>query len=200
MDLLDTWKKLEEQRLKRPVAGSVRPPSRSSHPVSKLKRNYFVKMAFSFLFLLISVELLFIFDDLYIRVGMALVTCAYVIFLVSAWTTYRKIKVDLPIDGSLKVALLYTIDIIETNLKFEERAALVVYPFAVASGFLMGLTAGGEKASRVFSEPFFGVVLIISILVLTPLCYLVARWMNKVSYGKCISEMKAMVADLESGL
>lgn len=60
----------------------------------------------------------------------------------------------------------------------------------------MGGTSSGDLASFM-QQPSTIMLLIACIIILTPICYLLAHWMYKVSYGKWLVELKNLVSELE---
>lgn len=197
MELSEAWKKLEKERLEKPIA-EVERATASRHPIAKLKRNYLIKTSFAAFFLLGFVVCLFLFEGWIIRGLLAIVIASYVGFLVSSLSVYKKLTADLPVDRSLIDMLTQTKDMIETNLRFEQRMGLMVYPFAAAVGFLMGFNASGRAVAEVFSRNTLLVIFALTIIVITPIGYLVARWATKRSYGKALEEIGRLIEELRT--
>ena len=198
MDLQKAWKKLEHDKLEKPVLGSIHIVKKSKHPVEKLKRAYLISTIFSFLFLGCFIALFFFFPEWIVRVGLAVTVVIYVLFVYFNYTMYRKINTNVLFDANLLSALKDTHAFISNNIRFQERFALFVYPFAGAAGMLMGLAAGAGSAEKALNETFVIISLIVVPLALTPPCYFLAKWMYKVSYGKCLIELKQLIDEIES--
>ena len=186
MDLRQVWKKLEEDKLKVPVLGAIEVRRTSKHPVQKLKNSYLITTAFAVLFLIGFIVIFFVFHEPLVKISLALVILGYVFFLVTNLSMYRKIRVDLPVDRNLKAVLKHTHDFITSNIHFQERVALFIYPIAGAAGFLMGGSIGSGDLDRMLKERIVIILLILILIILTPLCYYLTKWMYKVSYGKCL--------------
>jgi hypothetical protein len=78
------------------------------------------------------------------------------------------------------------------------RASLVIYPVAVSGGFILGGVVGsGKPAEQFLYNPKIIVALAITVIVLTPVCYFLAKWMFKVAYGKHMISLKAIIDELE---
>ncbi len=197
MDLGDVWRKLEEDKLSKPVTGAVEVPKESKHPIQKLKNSYKVTIAFTIAFLIGFIILLFSFNEPLVRISLALVIFSYVFFLAINYSMYKKIKVDFPVDQSLIKALRHTYDFISSNIRFQERVALFIYPVAGTAGFLMGGSLGSGDLDSMLKEKTVIFTLIIVLIVLTPICYFLTKWMYKISYGKCLVELKALINELE---
>jgi hypothetical protein len=110
---------------------------------------------------------------------------------------YREIKIDVLFDSNLRVALKDTHQFITANIRFQERFALFVYPFAGAAGMLVGLASGGGSAEKYLNEKIVIILLILVPLALTPLCWFFARWLYKISYGVCLAELKKLIDEID---
>ena len=197
MDLQEVWKKLETNKLEKPVVGAVEVRRKSKHPVQKLKTVYLQTTGFSIAFLLMFIILFFLFHEPLVKGGLGLVVICYIFFFIINFSMYRKINVVLPVDQSLKAALQHTHDFITENIRFQERTALFIYPVAGTAGFMMGGSAGGGDVIKMMQDTTVIIVLVAVLVILTPLCYYLAKWMYKVSYGKCLKELKEMITELE---
>lgn len=195
-DLHKIWKALGDEKLDRPIGGKIILPKRSKHPVQKLKNGYLLSTGFSVAFLIAFSVLFFLFEQRMVKISLAFVILCYVFFLITNFSMYFKIKVSLPVDRSLKQTLNHTIAFVTANIRFQERAALFIYPIAATSGFLMGGASSGDIDSFI-RQPSTVFLLAGCIVVLTPLCYFFAHWMYKVSYGKWLTELKILINELE---
>jgi hypothetical protein len=198
MDLLETWKKLDDAKLSKPVEGYIVPPHRSRHTLARLRQNYFIKMSMAAAFAIGFIILFVVVDHVIIRAFLAIVILGYVAFLYSSISILRNFKDELPVDHHLIQVLRHMKYLIESNLLFEKRVGLTVYPFACSAGFLVGFLLAGGDVNEVFNETFLLVMLIATAVVLTPLCYFFAQWLHKRSYKKCLDDLSSMIADLES--
>jgi hypothetical protein len=68
---------------------------------------------------------------------------------------------------------------------------------AAASGFLMGGSAGSGNVEKMLEVKEVILIMIITSIVLTPIGFYLTRWMYKVSYGKCLIELKALIDEME---
>lgn len=198
MNLQDVWKKLEQQKLEVSKPARIFPwATTSKHPVEKLKRAYLTSAIFSIVFLACFVGLFFFFNEWIVQLGLVVTIVIYVLFSYFNLTMYRGIKADIPFDANLFSTLKHTYTFISDNIKFQERFALFVYPFAGAAGMLMGLAVGGGSAEKALNKWFVIVLLIVVPLLLTPLGYFLAKWMYKVWYGKFLGELKELIDEME---
>jgi hypothetical protein len=198
MELGELWKKLESDKLSKPVLGAVHIQKKSKHPVEKLKNAYLWTTGFSFTFLILFIVLFFLFDEWIVKVGLVFMIVGYIFFFVTNFSMYRKVQVALPIDKSLKTVLMYTYNFITENIRFQERVALFIYPFATAAGFLMGGSASSGNVMEMLEIKAVFIIMIVTCIVFTPLAFYLTRWMYKVSYGKCLEELKERIEQLDN--
>jgi hypothetical protein len=196
MDLQEVWRKLEKDKLSQPVLGAATATKKSKHPVQKLKNAYLMTTAFSVICLIFFVYLLTTSHERLVKGSLILVILAYVFFFVVNFSMFRKIKVAFPVDQSLKIVLQHSYRFIVSNIQFQERVSLFIYPIAGAAGFFIG---GAESADleSLMRKPVVVVSFFLTLIILTPLCYYLTKWMYKVSYGKCLIELKSLIDELE---
>lgn len=198
MNLNEVWKKLEIEKLEVDKPSPLNPwATRSKHPVAKLKEAYKISTLFALVFLICFIFLFFIFDQTIVKIGLAATIVAYVFFLTTNFRMYARIKTDFPVDRDLKTVLRHTYDFIIANIHFQERTALFIYPVAGASGFVMGGAAAGANMLELLQKPVVMWTLIGTVVILTPLSWLFARWLYKISYGVCLGELKRLIDELE---
>ncbi|CAN5382669.1 hypothetical protein BH09BAC3_BH09BAC3_13920 [soil metagenome] len=198
MDLQQVWKKLEKDKLEKPVSGAVTIAKKSKHPVQKLKAAYLQTTAFSILFLILFIVLFFLFDEWLVKGGLILVIFSYIFYFVLNFSMYRKVNVVLPVDGSLKTALEHTYSFITDNIRFQKRTSLYIYPIAGTAGFLMGGSISSGNINELMQNKYVLILGVVVMAILTPACYLLSNWMYKITYGKCLKELKERIAELEN--
>ena len=196
MDISETWKKLERERLERPIEGNLQQGRQSQHPVAKLKRNYFMKTVMMSVFVGSFTGLLFLFDQLLIRSILAVLLIAYIIFLTVSFLMYKGIRTDLSMDGSLLDVLTATKQQIERALRFEMTSSLLVFPIAGAGGYLMGYTVTGGDTDNIFASSAQVVIFILTLIVFTVLGYFLGKRLTREGYGKSLEEMGRMIEEL----
>lgn len=198
MNLQEVWKKLEMEKLEVAQPSLLNPwATKSKHPVAKLKEAYKITTIFSVVFLAVFVVLLFLFDQWVVQVAIGATIVGYVFFFVTNFSMFRRIKTGLPLDGSVKSALQSTYDFITANIRFQERTALFIYPVAAAAGYVMGAAASGADAWEFIQKPVVLWLLLAFVIIATPLCWMLTRWMYKVSYGVCLAQLRALIEELE---
>jgi hypothetical protein len=198
MNLQEVWKKLEMEKLEVGNPSNLNPwATRSKHPVVKLRNAYQISTFFSATFLLAFVFLFFAFDQTLVKIGLGITIAHYIFFFATNFSMYRKIRTDFPFDGNLKSVLKNTHIFITDNIRFQERTALFIYPFAGTTGFLMGAAASGANVAELLQEPVAVWALVIFLVIATPLSWLLARWLYKISYGVCLAQLRQLIDEME---
>lgn len=200
MDLQSTWNKLDADTLSAPASNLLPPFKKTSrHPVQKLISALQRTLLFTVVFGLFFVVLLFAFEPWLIRALLVFMVASYALAYRYNLQVYKRVKGvwDKPFDGPLKETLQRIHQLVHSAIRFQERAALFVYPMAVATGYFMGLFVGNEnKFDQHLSETFVLATLVIATLILTPLSYYLAKWMYKVSYDRYLHELAYLIHEL----
>ncbi len=202
MDLHEAWKKLEEEHLEKPANWkTVEHPekSRSKHPVIRLKKSLETTLVFAVVFLVLFIVLIFIFDPWLVKLFIGIIIGAYVFFTWYNYITYRDLNLQWQqaFEGSLKSALQNIHSIIYKSIRFQEKAALFIYPFSVMAGYMMGLSEYNNFEQDI-QETRVLIALLIAIIILTPACYYLAKWMYKISYDKYLDQLKKLIEEMDS--
>ena len=97
--------------------------------------------------------------------------------------------------------LSHTLESIYTNtqqsLKFQRRSALFIYPLAATCGFLFGLSIE-RNVAEVLANRSVWISLIVTVIVVTPISYFVAVYLERVSYGRYLSQLRGLIYQLNS--
>lgn len=196
MDLKEAWKKLEQEKLNQPVVGTVEVRKNSKHPMQKLIQLSKITLVFVIFFELCFSFLLVIMEQPIVKVFLIIMIIAYLFFFVINYRVLRDIQKSFRLDLNLKSTLKQVYDNIMSTLAFQRKASIIIYPLAATSGFLMGLSV--EKDAAIMIQKWqVMVALVITIIILTPACYYLARWMEKVSYGKYLNQLRELIQQFE---
>jgi ABC-type bacteriocin/lantibiotic exporter with double-glycine peptidase domain len=196
MDLKEAWKKLEQEKLNLPVLGAARVRKTSKHPVQKLIHLFKVTLGFSIFFGLFFGYLLLIMDQPIVKVFLVIMIISYLFFFVINYRILRNIQHSFRLDLNLKSTLKQVFDNTMSTLTFQRKASIILYPLAATAGFLIGL-AEERDAATLMQKWQVILALAIAIIILTPSCYLLARWMEKVSYGKYLNQLRELIQQFE---
>lgn len=197
MELQELWKKLETEKLEVVRATSLAEwPPKSKHPVRKLERAFLAALIFVIAFQGVFLYLFFSFDHPLVRTFVALVIISYLFFFVVNFRVYRKIREGIDFSENLQSTLVSIYNNVTEGLRFQRKAALFIYPIAASAGFLIGF-ATEKDPSVVVEEAWILLIMVIASLVLTPVGYFLAKWMEKVSYGKYCAQLKTLIDEME---
>lgn len=172
---------------------------RSTAPLTKLRHSLLLNLAYALVISAALVTAMLLFDDWYIRGGAGL----FVLFAI--WSIAETVRLYLRVDGQLPFtrALLPEMQrqhgLFSQWVQTQQRAGLLLYPISAAIGFMMGGVVGSNQPVDVFmSQAHVQWLLLASVLVLTPLCHYLTKWMLKVSFGKYLLQLENQIAALES--
>ncbi len=196
VELGEVWKKLEAEKLSQPMDAKFDPKRTSKHPVNKLIRNFKITLGFALFFELVFIYLLFVFTQPIVLAFTVLMILVYVFYIVVNYKTLQSIVKTSGMDGNLKQTMHQIYENVNASLKFQRKSSILIYPFACTAGFLMGLSIESD-AVEMLQKSFTLIALAISILVITPLSYLLALWMEKVSYGKCLKQLEELIQEFD---
>ncbi|MFN3839576.1 MAG: hypothetical protein ACK4RF_02620 [Cyclobacteriaceae bacterium] len=200
MDLNKAWKKLEEDLEKPANWNTPEHPEKSGsrHPVIRLKTNLEIALAYTVIFLLIFVVLMFLFDPWLIKLFIAIIISTYVFFAWHNYSIYRNLKSQWQqaLEGSLKSALQNIYSVVHTSIRFQEKAALFIYPFSAIAGYMMGLSLHQNFEEDIHNTRIV-VIMFITAAVLTPLCYYLARWLFRIYYDKYLNQLQSLIREME---
>lgn len=197
MDLMETWKKLDDERLSKPLDVNADLPTRSHHTLARMRRVYLLRTNIALFFTVGFAALFVVFEEPVLRIGLGLLIVAYLAFLISSVNVVQKYKRELPVNQQLLSVLREMQSVIETDRRFEQRVSIVLYPIACTTGFATGYMVSHGGVMEIFTNTRILITLFVTVLILTPLSYLLAQWLHKKSYGKALESIKGMILELE---
>lgn len=197
-DLQELWKDLERKKKWKELPSNLpfTLSGKSKHPVQKLKWAFALGLAYIAFCEGIFIYLLFAFPQPLVRVFLFLVVLGYVFFFVVNLKVYNFIKKETDFSLNLKQMLVSIHDKVSASLRFQRRAAIFIYPISASAGFLIGL-ATEANPTEVMQERAMIISMIITAVVLTPLAYWAARWMENVSYGRYLRQLNELIRNLD---
>lgn len=196
MDLKEAWKKLEREKLNKPVSGAVEVRKTSKHPVQKLILLFKATLVFAIFFDLFFIYLLVTTPQLIVKIFLAIMIIVYLFFFILNYRILKDIQHSFRLDQNLKGTLQQVFDNTMYTLAFQRKSSLFMYPLAATTGFLLGLSVEADAAVMMQKWQVI-LALVIAIIMLTPASYYLARWMEKVSYGKYLSQLRDLIQQFE---
>lgn len=199
MNLKEFWKPKEDGPAK-PVALDKSKLLKNSclHPMCALKRNIMYNFYLGVAIMGLWVYLISVFPQWQIRVCFVLIAAVTAYMLWDTYKIFKGIDTQCTEDIHLLQELKLHCDKIEKWIKNSSILGLLMYPFSVSGGFFIGALQGsGLTVDDLLDKPKVIWSLIIAIAILTPLSYLLTRWMNHLAFGKHLQKVKDMIQELE---
>lgn len=196
MDLKETWKKLELEKLQKPVTGAVEVRKTSRHPVRKLIIGFQVALGFVIFFGAIFLYLMIVMPQPIVKFFMLLMIIAYIFYFIVNYRVLKKIRSSNRMDLSLLSTLKQVYNNVQSSLAFQRKSSLLIYPVAAAAGFILGLSTHDEAIVLLQKREIL-ISLVVAVIILTPFSYYLAVWMERVSYGKYLKQLHELIAQFE---
>jgi hypothetical protein len=197
----EQWKKLEEQQDKDLSALiNMNTISRlpSIDPLEKIKRNLIFNSIWGVLIVALYTYILinFPFWQLFASIGLVMLFTMAGVY--SALALYLRMNQKLPSDSVLNEMERHYQNI-QQWMRIQQNIGLFLYPVSAAGGFMLGGFVGSGKPIEVFmGKPMVIIILLLVIAILVPLCYLLAKWMNRKSFGQYADQLKKNIDELKS--
>ncbi|MFN4123880.1 MAG: hypothetical protein ACK4GL_11320 [Flavobacteriales bacterium] len=167
----------------------------SESPLKKLKRNFQANLILAIVFTIMFIVLFILLDGLWLRLFTGVLIIGYILITFQTIAAYRKYLGKIKTDDQVKVHLKSVFDGITQMLRMQEFIAIFFYPIAIVSGFLMALYQ--QNGMHAFNNSFTWVLLGVLIIVFTPLCYYLAKYLNKIAFGRSLREINALLDGFE---
>jgi len=169
----------------------------SKGPLEKIRSNLVKNICIAGILTLGYACLIFYFPYWQIQVGLLITICLNLVVMWQAYEQYKNIAPALN-SGNVLQTLKDIHASFQKMFRQQERAALLVYPVACAAGFMLGGVASSGKSVEVFmGNQKVQIALAICIVVLVPIGFYLAKWMNKVAFGKYFEQIKVHIDALE---
>jgi len=196
-DINKLWQSLKDDNNLPPIdEKQLLLQSNSLNPLKKLKTNFKINIAFAIAITLGFIALFFYIDGFWVRLFIGLLLTGYFAAIIQTIYLYRKFLREIHPDANVYHYLKSLHTSISKALKAQEYSALVYYPIAAVAGFLIPIYMEG-KMDAFQKDAFIWYILIALIIILTPLCFLLAKWMNKIAFGKYLSQIKDLLIEME---
>jgi hypothetical protein len=171
----------------------------SSHnPLQKIKRNLLISMIWGIAICAAYVMIIFYFRIWQVQVSMGLVLLFSVWALYTSYQQYKKIDTAVSSVNPVLLELKRNHQSLTTWSKTQQHVALLIYPISATGGFMLGGVAGSGKSVEDFmGNPFILVALLITLAILVPACYYLAKWMFNYSFGKHLNILQKNIQELE---
>lgn len=167
-------------------------------PLRKLRKNLSISAIYGLIITMGYALLIFYFPIWQVQVGLLVVIAFNILLLLKGWQLQAdidRLMLDEDVLGTLKAVR----DRFRRWFRQQYRMAIFVYPIAASAGFMLGGTLGSGKSLEVFMSKWqVQVALVVSIVVLLPLCLWLARWLNRQAFGKYVDQLQDTIDGLEN--
>lgn len=166
-------------------------------PLNKLRKNLLTGMIVAVLTNLAYTAIFFFISLWIVYVSLSVLIIFNIYIIVSSWKLYQKTSSLMESNNSLKEELEFHYKSFQRWWSIQQKTSLIIYPIATTGGFVLGGFLGSGKPVEEFL--YNGVILgilAITILILMPICYYLARWMFNFTYGKYLKQLKATIDEL----
>ncbi len=197
MNLQETWKKLESEKLCLPIPEQMQARNDYKLPLQKLQNVYRINSWFLVAFLCGFVMLCFVFHEPVVKGGLFLLILIYMLGLAANRSMSKKLELTVSWDQSIKSSLEQIYSSVSSHVRYQERIGLFIYPLAGLVGFLMGIAAVSDNFSNLIRQKSILLLLLTLLLMLTPLCFWVTKQLHARSYGKYLNDLKQLIHELE---
>jgi len=196
-DLKDIWAEMDhsfegpEIKLKQ-----LELKSQVETPLTKMRSNFRMNLVLAGISTLIMGSLFILVDGFWFRILMGTILVGYAAIIWQTTYLYNRYLKNLYPDEDIKSYLQGLHKSIKEGLRYQELIAIFFYPVSLAAGYFLSLYERGE-ADSFFTEPFLWGLLLVVIIVLTPLLYLLSRWMYNVSFRSYLNRIEETLNELE---
>lgn len=196
------WKTLEgytDNDLSRLINLSEISKIESQSPLLKIKRTLLMTIFGGIVFCGLYLFIIFYLEYWQVRLAMTIVLAFSIWAVYSSLHQYRNIKTDILANSSVLDELKRQQKSITEWIRLQIRVALFVYPISAGGGFMLGGALGsGRTIVDFLSRPYVGIIFIVLVIVITPICHLIAKRVYKVSFGNHLAIMQQNIEELET--
>lgn len=171
--------------------------SRVETPLTKLKSNFRTNLALAGVCTLIMAALFLMVDGFWVRLFIGIILVGYAGAIWQTTYLYNRYLKTLYPDEDIKSYLKTLHNSIKEGLRYQEIIAIFFYPVSLAAGYFLSLYERGETETF-FTEPFLWGLLIVVIIVLTPLLFLLSRWLYNISFRTYLDQIEEVLNELET--
>lgn len=198
-DINDLWKNLSSEQPRQPISNETLLywQHRSNDPLDKLRKNIKINSAYTVIFLLAWTFLFFYAEHFWLRFLLGIMVAGHIAGLLYNRWLLRDVLITPPADTLIRERLTHLCYRMMQGLKSIEYVALFFYPVSITSGFCLAL-ASENKLDLIGTDPVLQGLLVGAMVVLTPACYYLTRWLNKLAFGKEVMRLQALVQSFEN--
>ena len=199
MDLENIWQQAgnKDDMLNRILQQKNFDHLHSKLPLKKLKKNLLTGIAWAILITAGYLVLFYFIHIWQVYVALSIVIAFNIWIIILTWRLYKTIQDTITPSNSLKQELQKNYDGFQKWWAIQARLGLYVYPVAATGGFMLGGVVGSGKTVEAFLyRPSILIILVITVAIITPVCYYLAKLMFKYAYGRHLKKLKELIDEL----
>ena len=199
MDLENIWQQAgnKDDMLNRILQQKNFDHLHSKLPLKKLKKNLLTGIAWAILITAGYLVLFYFIHIWQVYLALSIVIAFNVWIIIITWRLYKTIQDTITPSNSLKQELQKNYDGFQKWWAIQARLGLYVYPVAATGGFMLGGVVGSGKTVEAFLyRPSILIILVITVAIITPVCYYLAKLMFKYAYGRHLKKLKELIDEL----
>lgn len=194
MKIEDTWKSIDSPLSTDEIQKGLK--TKPADVLRKLNKRLWWKIAFTVLFTPVYIAMVFYLTDWLPQLLFGILASFHIVGLVFYIQRYRKAKqLNMASANVVETLKLYAVNV-RSTIRMEELLGLMLYPIAGSAGFFFSLLEK-MRLEEALNDQRIWIVLLISIVVITPLAHLLARWMNKKTFSKLLKQLDERIYELE---
>jgi hypothetical protein len=167
-------------------------------PLKKMQKMLLTNMLWAILIVCVYIGILCFVRQWQIQALIGITLAVTLWSVISAWQLRQAVVTDV-LPNNLLTELKRNRDAIQRWMRVQIRAAMCLYPFSTAGGFLLGGVIGsGKSVGTLLSKPLVVWLMVIVVALLTPLSYYLGKWMCKQSFGKLLDQINETITELEN--
>lgn len=167
-------------------------------PLSKLKKNLAVQTWYAAIITVGYLLIIFFFTIWQVQACLLLLVGFNLWAMAKSYSLYKTIDLDIA-QANVLTELKKHHHAFKGWEKQSMQAGLLIYPFAAAGGFMLGVSVSSGISPEIWlSDQRKLVMMVVVVAILVPLGYLAAKWMNKVIFGRYINQLSDRINELEA--
>ncbi|MEP0366070.1 MAG: hypothetical protein ABJN36_18080 [Cyclobacteriaceae bacterium] len=172
--------------------------AKSGTVISKLRSNVFNRFIFCAIMLTVFLVAIPVISVLSVQILLVILMAAYLIGAMLYFTEHRKLQPEVQLDQNIHKALSDCRNQIQSIIKIEEAASLVLFPVSASAGFLLGMYLK-DPQTGFLNEPMDWYIFLGLMVLFVPLSHLLNKRMNNYSFGKHLKDLNQNISELEEG-
>lgn len=166
------------------------------NPLMQVKKRLKQSIIWSAVFALFYIPILLYFRVWQIQLFIGIPFLSTVWAGYSTYLFYQSFESNVSANNLLS-ELKRVLSIIKRLITEQSKIWIFIYPFSVIGGYILGgILRTGKTIEQLFERPIMIYVLIISVLIVSPLCYYLSKYMFKMAFGKILLQMEKLIKEL----